>query len=156
MLLNCLNNSVFYITCVNIDNLVSMFTQKSGLQQSVATTIITLVMQYVMQQLGGGGTKVGLAGITSVLSELGTNLNADNPLVKQIQEKIKIEDPQKVTQYTQQAVELIKQEASANPKGIESLFSNVLGNVVGETGGDVKKSIGDRIKGLFVQCFSKK
>jgi hypothetical protein len=116
MLLNCLNNSVFYITCVNIDNLVSMFTQKSGLQQSVATTIITLVMQYVMQQLGGGGTKVGLAGITSVLSELGTNLNADNPLVKQIQEKIKIEDPQKVTQYTQQAVELIKQEASANPK----------------------------------------
>jgi len=126
-----------------------MFTQKSRLQQSVAITIITSVMEYVMQQLGGGGTKGGLASITSVLSGLGTNLNADNPLVKQIQEKTKIEDPQKVTQYTQQAVELIKQEASANPKGIESLFGDVLGSVAGETGGEVKKSIGDRIKGLF-------
>jgi hypothetical protein len=149
VLLNCLNNSVFYIVCVNIDNLVSMFTQKTGIQQSLAATIITLVMQYVMQQLDAGGTKGGLGGITSVLSGLGTNLNADNPLVKQIQEKTKVEDTQKVTEYTGQAVELIKQEASANPKGMESLFSNVLGSVGGETSREVKKSIGDRIKGLF-------
>ena len=96
MLLNCLNSSVFYITCVNIDNLVSMFTQKSGLQQSVATTIITLVMQYVMQQLGGGGTKGGLASITSVLSGLGTNLNADNPWLNRYKKKQRLKTHKKL------------------------------------------------------------
>lgn len=63
--------------------------------------------------------------------------------------KTGIEDPQKVTGYTQQAVDLIKQEATANPEGIESLFNNVLGGAAGDVGGEVKKSIGDRIKGFF-------
>jgi hypothetical protein len=126
-----------------------MFTQKSGLQGTIATTIITLVMQYVMQQIGAGGFKGGLGKLTSVLSGLGSNLNSDNQLVKQIQEKTGIEDPQKVTGYTQQAVDLIKQEATANPEGIESLFNNVLGGAAGDVGGQLKKSIGDRIKGFF-------
>lgn len=90
-----------------------------------------------------------MGGITSVLSGLDTNLNAENPLVKQVQEKTKIEDPQKVTEYTRQAVDLVKQEASANPKGIESLFSNVLGSASGDIEGELKKGIGDRLKGLF-------
>jgi hypothetical protein len=126
-----------------------MFTQKSGLQGTIATTIITLVMQYVMQQIGTGGFKGGLGKLTSVLSGLGSNLNSDNQLVKQIQEKTGIQDPQKVTGYTQQAVDLIKQEATANPEGIESLFNNALGGAAGDIGGEPKKGIGDRIKGFF-------
>lgn len=102
-----------------------------------------------MQQIGKGGFKGGLGKLTSVLSGLGTNLNAENPLVKQIQEKTGIEDSQKVTGYTQQAVDLIKQEAAANPEGIESLFKNALGDTVGDIEGEVKKGIVDRIKGLF-------
>lgn len=113
-----------------------MFTQKTGIQQSLAATIIPLVIQYVVQQLGGTGR---MKGVTSVLSGLGTNLNAENPLVKQIQEKTKIEDPQKATEYTQQAVDLIKQEATANPNGIESLFSNVPSSGSGNIEGELKK-----------------
>src|SRR5206468_9866314 len=112
----------------------------------LAATIIPLVIQYVVQQLGGTGR---IKGVTSVLSGLGTNLNAENPLVKQIQEKTKIEDPQKATEYTQQAVDLIKQEATANPNGIESLFSNVLSSGSGNIEGELKKGLGDRLKGLF-------
>jgi len=122
-----------------------MFTQKSGLQGTAATTIITIIMHYVMQQIGKGG----FGKLTSVLSDLGANLNAENPLVKQIQEKTGIEDSQKVTGYTQQAVDLIKQESIANPEGIQSLFKNVVGATVVDTGGEVKKGIVDRIKGLF-------
>ena len=98
-----------------------------------------------MQQIGKGG----FGKLTSVLSDLGTNLNAENPLVKQIQEKTGIEDSQKVTGYTKQAVDLIKQESIANPEGIESLFKNVVGATIVDTGGEVKKGIVDRIKGLF-------
>jgi hypothetical protein len=137
---------------MNVDNLVSTFTQKSGIQQSVATTIITVIIQYITQKLAGGGLKGGLGDITSILSGLGTNLNAYHPLVKQIQEKTNIEDPQKVTQYTRQAVDFMKQEAEANPQGIGSLFGSVLGGVsggVGDVGGELKKSLGDRLKGLF-------
>ena len=102
-----------------------------------------------MQQTGTGGFKGGLGKLTSVLSGLGSNLNSDNQLVKQIQEKTGIQDPQKVTGYTQQAVDLIKQEATANPEGIESLFNNALGGAAGDIGGEPKKGIGDRIKGFF-------
>ena len=100
-----------------------------------------------MQQIGKGG----LGKLPSVLSNLSTNLNAENPLVKQIQEKTGIEDSQKVTGYTQQAVDLIKQESIANPEGIESLLKNVVGDTdtVGDIGGEVKKGIVDRLKEMF-------
>lgn len=137
---------------MNIDNLVSSFTQKSGIQQSVATTIITVLLQYITQKLAGRGFKGGLGAITSILSDLGTNLRADHPLVKQVQEKTNIEDTQKVTRYTHQAVDFVKQETDANPQGIESLFGNILGSMgggVGNVGGELKKGLGDRLKGLF-------
>jgi hypothetical protein len=73
------------------------------------------------------------------------SINSDDPLVKQVQEKASIQDPQQATQYVQQAASLIKQEAVTNPQGIESLFGGLIGGEVGDT----TKGIGERLKGFF-------
>ncbi|MGB8161017.1 MAG: hypothetical protein WCE93_12790 [Nitrososphaeraceae archaeon] len=138
---------------MNIDNLVSMFTQKSGIQQSLASTIVSVVIKYVMQQIVGTSSKGGLGNIMSLLTNLEGNLNPEHPLVRQVQEKTGLQDQQQVTQYTEQAVSVIKQEATKNPQGIESLFGNVLGGIgggmSGDTGEQVKKGLGGLIKGFF-------
>ena len=129
-----------------------MFTQKSGIQQSLASTIISVLIQYVMQQLVGTNSKRSLGNIMSVLTNLGVKLNHEHPLVRQVQEKTGLQDQQQVTQYTEQAVSVIKQEATANPQGIESLFGNVLGGIggmSGDAGEQVKKGLGGLIKGFF-------
>lgn len=130
-----------------------MFTQKSGIQQSLASTIVSVVIKYVMQQIVGTSSKGGLGNIMSLLTNLEGNLNPEHPLVRQVQEKTGLQDQQQVTQYTEQAVSVIKQEATKNPQGIESLFGNVLGGIgggmSGDTGEQVKKGLGGLIKGFF-------
>ena len=131
-----------------------MFSQKSGIEQSIASTIIAVVIQFVTQQLAGGLSggargQGGIGNIMSVLTNLGGNLNGDHPLVKQVQEKTSIQDPQQIIQYTHKAVDFIKEEAGANPQGIESLVGNVLGNIGGDEGQQVKKGLGGLLKGLF-------
>jgi hypothetical protein len=129
-----------------------MFSQKSGIEKSIAAIIIPLVIQFVIQKVTSAGGKKSLENITSTLSDLGsTNINADDALVKQIQEKTKIKDSQQVTGYIQQAAGAIKQEVDANPKGIESLFSEVLGGTAGAAGttAGAAKGLGERIKGFF-------
>lgn len=129
-----------------------MFTQKSGIQQSLASTIVSVVIKYVMQQIVGTSSKGDLGNIMSLLTNLEGNLNPEHPLVRQVQEKTGLQDQQQVTQYTEQAVSVIKQEATENPQGIESLFGNVLGGIggmSGDTGEQVKKGLGGLIKGFF-------
>jgi hypothetical protein len=129
-----------------------MFSQKSGIQKSIAAIIIPLVIQFVLQKVTSGGGKKSLENITSTLSDLGsTNINTDHALVKQIQEKTNIKDSQDITRYIQQAAGAIKQEVDANPKGIESLFSEVVGGTAGAAGTttDTAKGLGERIKGFF-------
>jgi len=66
-------------------------------------------------------------------------------MVKEVQDKASIQDPQQVTQYIHQAADLMKQEATSNPQGIESLFEDKLGGASGDT----VKSIGEKVKGFF-------
>jgi hypothetical protein len=153
-----LNNSSHHTLPLNVDNLVSMFTQKSGVPQSIAAIIIPLVIQFITQKIGtgvaggfssgGGAAKAGIGNLQSVLSELG-NVGNDHPLVAQVQQKANIQDPQQATQYVQQAVGVMKQEADTNPEGFQSLFGDVLGGMGGGMAGDTAKSIGDKIKGFF-------
>jgi hypothetical protein len=135
-----------------------MFAQKSGVPQSIAAIIIPLVIQFITQKIGagaaggfssggGGAGKAGIGNIQSVLSELG-NVGNDHPLVAQVQQKANIQDPQQATQYVQQAVGVMKQEADTNPEGFQSLFGGALGGM-GGMAGDTAKSIGDKIKGFF-------
>ena len=98
-----------------------------------------------------GGGKKGLDSVNSTLSELGsTNISTDHPLVNQIQEKTKIQDPQQITGYIQQAAGAIKQEVNANPPSLESLFNEVLGGTAGTgSAADTAKGFGERLKGFF-------
>lgn len=82
----------------------------------------------------------------SVLTNLRGNLNPEHPLVRQVQEKTGLQDQKQVTQYTEQSASVIKQEATANPQGIESLFGNVLVDIGGMSG---KKGLGGLIKGFL-------
>jgi len=113
---------------MNKDNLVNIFTKKSGLNEPQASTILTEVIQYVGKQLAGNSNTGGIENIMSVLSNL-RGLNADHSLVKQVLEKTDIKDSHQVTQYTQQAVDLIKQEADTKPKEVESVFDSFLGDM---------------------------
>jgi nucleoid DNA-binding protein len=113
---------------MNNDKLVNVFTKKSGLNEPQASTILTAVIQYVGKQLAGNSNTGGIENIMSVLSNL-RGLNADHPLVKQVLEDTDIKDSHQVTQYTQQAVDLIKQEADTNPKEVESVFDSFLGDM---------------------------
>lgn len=141
---------------MNIENLANAFTKKSGIQQSVASAIISIVIQYVIQYAAtsGGGGKGGIRNVMSILSNLGGgNLTAEHPLVKQVQEKTGLEDSQQAAQYTEKAVNFIKQEADVNPEGVESLFGNILGSATGVSTADVgekpKKGLGGLLKGFF-------
>ena len=76
---------------MNKDNLVNIFTKKSGLNEPQASTILTEVIQYVGKQLAGNSNTGGIENIMSVLSNL-RGLNADHSLVKQVLEKTDIKD----------------------------------------------------------------
>ena len=143
---------------VNIGNLVNMFTQKSGIAQSTVLVIINTVIQYVNQELTNNISSAGKRGngrikaITSALSVLSGSLKSEHPLVKEVQEKASINDPQKVTLYTRQAIDFINQEASVNPQGIESLFGDTLagiGEATADVGGDTKKGLSGLFKNFF-------
>src|SRR5215475_13149306 len=105
--------TIYYIDgSLNVENLANMFAQKSGINPSIATTIITVVMQYVTQQLAASPKgKGGIGNITSVLSNLSADLKGDHPLVKEVQEKANLQDSQQATQYIHKAVDFVKEEA---------------------------------------------
>ena len=114
----------------------STFSQRSGIEQSMMSTIISSIMGHLTQQglpsLMGGGQG---GGIQSALSNIGP-LNPDHALVQRVQQDTGIQDPQQATQYTQQAVDLMNEHASSNPQGIQSLFSNFMGGAGGQNQDD--------------------
>lgn len=141
---------------MKIDNLANVFTKKSGLEQSVASEIISVVIQYSIQysaSLRGG--KGGIQNIMSILSNLQSNLSPEHPLINQVQERTGLKDTQLVTKHVENALNFIAQEADVNPEGIESLFGNIQGPITGNgfKGGNMtekaKKGLGGLIKGFF-------
>jgi hypothetical protein len=121
--------------------MVDMFSQRHGIDQSVAGPIINAVLGHVTQQRGIGNLFSGdsydnysdddrIGGIQSILSNLGGGgggIHHTHPLVQQIQEQTGIQDPQEAAQYTQHAIALMNEHANNNPQGMHSLFSRFLG-----------------------------
>ncbi len=116
---------------VDIANLANMFSQKTGVQSSMATMVINAVIGYMMQRgLGGmmsGGGQGG--GIMSALSNFmgGDNASPNSDMVEHIQQTCGILDPQQASQYTQEAVNIMHEHGNTNPSGLESLLSNFMG-----------------------------
>jgi hypothetical protein len=129
---------------MNLDNLASMFSQRSGVQQSTASTIMSTIMSYMMQHfmqkgigsfLNSGGSDKG--SMQSALSQLDGNAsNPQSDLVQQVKQKCNLRDDNEAKQYTQQAVGLLRNKADDDPQGLSSVFGSLggqggIGSMVG-------------------------
>jgi hypothetical protein len=139
---------------MNIDNLAGIFSQRSGVQQSMGNSIMSAIIGFIVQKmmgqglgsmLSGGGSSSGLGGIQSMLSGLGGGLNRDHELVRHVQQNAGIKDPETARQYTQQGVDVLNEQSRSNPQGLQSLLGGFLDGGGGSTGSQRK---GDSDGGL--------
>jgi hypothetical protein len=140
---------------MNLDDLAGMFSQRSGVQQSISSTIMSTIMSYMMQHFmqkglgsfmnSGGGDKNSMQ---SAFSELDSGLNNDprHPLVQQVKSNCGFQDDNQARMYTQQATGLLRENANNDPQGMSSLFGNFLGG-----GGQQQQGggIGNLVGGLL-------
>ena len=142
---------------MNIDNLAGMFSQKSGVQQSMGNSIMSAIIGFVAQKMmgqglgsmlsGGSGSSGNSGGIQSILSELG-GLNRDHELVRHVQQNEGIKDPETARQYTQQGVEVLNEQSKSNPQGLQSLLGGFLGGG-GSSGSHQGKGGGGGLGGMI-------
>jgi hypothetical protein len=139
---------------MNLDNLAGMFSQRSGLQQSMGNSIMSAIIGFMAQKLmgqgigsmlSGGGGGSGSGGIQSMLSGLTGGLNRDHELVRHVQQNARIQDPETARQYTQQGVNILDEQSRTNPQGLQSLFGSFLGGGQQKKGGSggVGEMLGD-------------
>jgi hypothetical protein len=124
---------------MNIDNLAGIFSQRSGVQQSMGSSIMSAIIGFVVQKMmgqglgnmlsGGGSGNIGggLGSIQSMLSGLG-GMNRDHELVRHVQQNAGIKDPEAARQYTQQGVDVLNEQSKSNPQGLQSLLGGFLGS----------------------------
>ncbi|MFZ0512478.1 MAG: hypothetical protein WAM14_12795 [Candidatus Nitrosopolaris sp.] len=62
--------------------------------------------------------------VQSTLSNIG-QLSPTHPLVQRIQQDTGIQDPQIATQYTEQTVHAMKEDANENPERMRSMFGSL-------------------------------
>lgn len=128
---------------MNLDDLAGMFSQRTGAQQSISSTIMSTIMGYMMQhfmQKGLGGF-LGSGGndrdsMKSALAQL-QNQTADpnNDLVQQVKRNCHLQDDNQARQYTQQAVNVLREDTDREPQGLQSVFRNMAGNQGFDLGG---------------------
>lgn len=124
---------------MSLDMFANIFSQRSGIEQSMMSTIISSVINHLTQQ-GSQNSLMGGGGIQSALSNIGP-LSPDHALVQRVQQDTGIQDPQQATQYTQQAVDLMNEHTNSNPQGIQSLFGNFMGGAQPNQDGNVLDDI---------------
>jgi hypothetical protein len=125
---------------MSIETLAGMFSQRSGVNQSMGNSIMTAIVGFLAQKMMGGGigsmisriaggdsgTDGSGGGIGSILSGLG-GLNKDHELVRHVQQNAGIRDPEQARQYTQHGVDILNEQSKSNPQGLQSIFSGFLG-----------------------------
>ena len=139
---------------MSIESLAGMFSQRSGVNQSMGNSIMSAIVGFLAQKMMGGGqgggigsmlsgiaggagsgsTSGGGGGIGSILSGLG-GLNQDHELVRHVQQNAGIQDPEQARQYTQHGVDILNEQSNSNPQGLQSIFSGVLDGSGGGLGG---------------------
>ena len=140
---------------MNLDNLAGMFSQRSGVQQSMSSTIMSTIMSYMMQHFmqkglgsfmnSGGGDR---GSMQSSFSELEGGLNNDprHPLVQQVKNNCGLQDDNQARMYTQQATGLLRENANNDPQGLSSLFGS-LGGGGQQQGGGIGNLVGGMLGG---------
>ncbi|HEU0144688.1 MAG TPA: hypothetical protein VFQ47_07865 [Nitrososphaera sp.] len=138
---------------MNLDNLAGMFSQRSGMQQSMSSTIMSTIMSYMMQHfmqkglgnfMNSGGNDRG--SMQSSFSELEGGLNNDprHPLVQQVKNNCGLQDDNQARMYTQQATGFLSEHANNDPQGLSSLFGSFGG---GQQGGGIGNLVGGMLGG---------
>src|SRR5215208_5757291 len=134
---------------MNLDNLAGMFSQRSGVHQSMSSNIMSTIMNYMMQKglgsfmISGGGDRNSMQ---SSFSELEGGINNDprHPLVQQVKNNCSLQDDNQARMYTQQATGLLRENANNDPQGMSSLFGSCGGGGQQQGGG-----IGTVVGGLL-------
>jgi hypothetical protein len=132
---------------MSLDMFANMFSQRRGIDQSIASSVMNAIIGHMVQQDGVGNLfssgnsytyEDRMGGIQWYLSNLGGGIQQDHPLVQIVQQNAGIDDPMVASQYTQQAIGLLNEHAYNNPQGIHSLLGNYLGGGggFGDTGAD--------------------
>ena len=141
---------------MNLDNLAGMFSQRSGVQQSMSSTIMSTILSYVMQNFmqkglgsfmnSGGGDRNSMQ---SSFSELEGGINNDplHPLVQQVKNNCSLQDDNQARMYTQQATGLLRENANNDPQGMSSLFGSFGGGGQQQQGGGIGNLIGGLLGG---------
>jgi hypothetical protein len=143
---------------MNLDNLAGMFSQRSGVQQSMSSTIMSTIMSYMMQHfmqkglgsfMNSGGNDRG--SMQSSFSELEGGLNNDphHPLVQQVKNNCGLQDDNQARMYTQQATGFLRENANNDPQGLSSLFGSFGGGGLGGLGQQQQGGIGNLVGGLL-------
>jgi hypothetical protein len=139
---------------MNLDNLAGMFSQRSGVQQSMSSTIMSTIMSYMMQHFmqkglgsfmnSGGGDRNSMQ---SSFSELEGGLNDPrHPLVQQVKNNAGLQDDNQARMYTQQATGLLRENANNDPQGLSSLLGS-FGGGGGQQGGGIGNLVGGLLGG---------
>jgi hypothetical protein len=143
---------------MNLDNLAGMFSQRSGVQQSMSSTIMSTIMSYMMQNFmqkglgsfmnSGGGDRNSMQ---SSFSELEGGINNDprHPLVQQVKNNCGLQDDNQARMYTQQATGFLSEHANNDPQGLSSLFGSLGGAGGGGTQQQGGGGIGNVVGGLL-------
>ncbi|MFL6493073.1 MAG: hypothetical protein ACJ70O_08245 [Nitrososphaera sp.] len=128
---------------MNLDSLAGMFSQRSGVQQSMSSNIMSTIMNYMMQNFmqkglgsfmnSGGGDRNSMQ---SSFSELEGGINNDprHPLVQQVKNNCGLQDDNQARMYTQQATGFLSEHANNDPQGLSSLFGSLGGGGGRDTG----------------------
>src|ERR1044072_3059655 len=126
---------------MSIESLAGVFSQRSGADQSMGSSVMSAIVGFLAQKMmGGGGGGIGsmLSGLTgggggdgigdigSILSGLG-GLNKDHELVRHVQQNTGIQDPEQARQYTQHGVDILNEQSNNNPQGLQSILGGFLG-----------------------------
>ncbi len=130
---------------MSLDMFSGMLSQRHGIDQSIAGSVLNAVIGHMTQQQQGG-SGIGnlfserhnysdddrIGGIQSSLSNLmgereRGQLNHDHQLVRYVQQNTEIQDPEQARDYTHHALSLMHEHANNNPQGLQSLFSNLFG-----------------------------
>src|SRR5688500_11294907 len=125
---------------MNLDNLAGMFSQRSGVQQSMSSTIMSTIMSYMMQHFmqkglgsfmnSGGGDRNSMQ---SSFSELEGGLNDPrHPVVQQVKNNAGLQDDNQARMYTRQATGLLRENANNDPQGLSSLRGSFGGAGLGQ------------------------
>jgi hypothetical protein len=143
---------------MSIESLAGMFSQRSGADQSMGSSVMSAIVGFLAQKMMGGGGGMGsmfsgltgggggdgIGGIGSILSGLG-GLNKDHELVRHVQQNTGIQDPEQARQYTQHGVDILNEQSNNNPQGLQSILGGFLGGGGSKQGSGSGGGIGDMV-----------